>query len=204
MSLGKKGLLTLLIVIIGFLVTLVQTYSWPDAGKAQQDKAYEYDFQLNYWNEEIHKKFNILRASQVTPRLVSFKGKRIVNPKLFQDIKEYHFLIKELMRALKFKSKVSVNLLGDIVKLKEKGLKHVPEFTKISKDVEKFDNLLKEFDKRKKRLESFLPELVSSFRYEEEMSDDAKIELTNKQLELLLELFTDEALFITKRQIHLH
>lgn len=199
MRIGKKTLLTLLIIFTGFLITLVQTYTWPDAGKAKQDNAYEYDFQLNYWNEEVHKKFNNLRSSDVVQRLLSFEGERVVDPAFFRDIHEYHFLIKELMRVLKFKSKVSINLLGDIVQLSEKGLQHVPEMSKVSSDVEEFDYLLQEFDKREKRLETFLPELMSSFKYKENMSSDEKVELTVKQMDLFLELFTDEALFVTNK-----
>jgi len=198
LRIGKKTLLTLLIIFTGFLITLVQTYVWSDAGKTKQDKAYEYDFQLNYWNEEVHKKFNNLRASEVVLRLFSFEGKRVVDSSFFRDIHEYHFLIKELMRVLEFNIEVSINLLGDIVQLSEKGLQHIPESSKVSSDVKELDNLLKEFDKREKRLKTFLPELISSFQYEENMSSDEKVELTAKQMELLLELFTDETLFVTK------
>ncbi|QFU22695.1 hypothetical protein FM038_011365 [Shewanella eurypsychrophilus] len=199
MTIGKKSLLTLLIIFTGLLITFVQTFAWSDAGKSKQDKAYEYDFQLNYWNEEVHKKFNNLRSSEVVNRLLSFEGKRVVDSSFFLDIHEYHFLIKELMRVLKFKSKVSINLLGDIVQLNEKGLQHVPDMSKVSSDVQEFDTLLQEFDEREKRLETFLPELVSSFKYEENMSSDKKVELTVKQMELFLELYTDEALFVTQK-----
>ena len=199
LTIGKKSLLTLLIIFTGLLITFVQTFAWPDAGKSKQDKAYEYDFQLNYWNEEVHKKFDNLRSSEVVNRLLSYEGERVVDSRFFHDIHEYHFLIKELMRVLKFKSKVSINLLGDMVQLNEKGLQHVPEMSKVSSDVYEFDTLLQEFDEREKRLETFLPELVSSFKYEENMSSDKKVELTVKQMELFLELYTDEALFVTQK-----
>lgn len=198
LRIGKKTLLTLLTFITGFLITLIQTFAWEDAGKTKQDKAYQYDFQLNYWNEQIHQKFNNLRASEAVPRLLNFEGERVVDSNFFRDISEYHFLIKELMRVLKLKSNVSLNLLDDLIYLNEKGAQHVPDFSKVATDVKELENLLKEHHKREKRLNTFLPELISSFEYEGNLSSEKKIELSVKQIDLIMELYTDEALFVSK------
>ncbi|EHR7166280.1 hypothetical protein KUK86_004440 [Vibrio parahaemolyticus] len=198
MKLGKKTLLTILVIILGLAVSVVQAYFWTQAGRTKNSKVYEYEFQLDFWNEEIHKKFNSLRESGVGPRLAMIEGKRVVDSSYFSDIHQYHFLIKELMRALKFKSKVSINLLSDIVSLQDKGLQKVGNPEELVEKIKEFSDLLKEFEKRQQRLDSYLPELISSFEYDTKLSESEKVELTVKQINLLGELYTNEELFIKR------
>ena len=198
MVLGKKTLLTLLVIIVGLSVSIVEAYFWVEAGKSKDSKTYEYEFQLNYWNGEVHEKFNALRENGVVPRLTMFEGERVVNASFFRDIHEYHYLIKELMRPLEFSTMVSINLLNDIVKLQEKGLAHVPDYKALGDALEELSLLIQGFKKREDRLNSYLPELISAFEYDTDMKDSEKIELTVKQVKLLHELYSNEALFLKR------
>ncbi len=197
-KLEKKTRLAILVIMLGLAVSVVQAYFWTQAGKTKNSKAYEYEFQLDFWNEEIHKKFNSLVESGVGPRLAMIEGKRVVDSSYFSDIHQYHFLVKELMRALKFKSKVSINLLSDIVSLQDKGLQKVSNPEELVEKIKKFSDLLNEFEKRQQRLDSYLPELISSFEYDDKLSESEKVELTVKQVNLLGELYTNEELFIKR------
>ncbi|EJL7824876.1 hypothetical protein NM004_004523 [Vibrio parahaemolyticus] len=196
--LNKHLKLTILVLFTGVLATLIQTYVWVDAGKSKINKKYEYQFQLNYWNNEIYDKFQDVFSSEVANKILFFDGEKVVDKQFFEEIYTYHRLVKELIRPLEFNNQVAFNLLEDMAKISGKGFKNVPDFQVITQDVNEFSSLLDELKKRKERLETFLPELMSSFVYDENMNESKKVELTVKQLKLFKELLTDEALFVTK------
>ena len=53
MKLTKNTSFALMVIIIALLVSVVQSLIWTEAGKSKQSKVYEYEFQLDHWNEEI-------------------------------------------------------------------------------------------------------------------------------------------------------
>lgn len=195
-SLDKKTKLSLLVLIFGFLVTIVQTCFWVDAGKTKENKAYEYKFQLDIWNNEIHKNFNLIKESGVVPKLLLSKDGITLNDETMKNINEYHHLLKELLRALNFNSSVAIYLLNDISQMTGKVLINIEEPHKLIREIKDFSLLIESFKNREERLNSYYPELISAFNYNKEFNDTEKDELFKKQVSLLQELYSSDALFL--------
>ncbi|MEI8614905.1 hypothetical protein P4S54_15040 [Shewanella sp. PP-He15 brown] len=195
-SLDKKTKLSLLVLIFGFLVTIVQTCFWVDAGKTKENKAYEYKFQLDVWNNEIHKNFNLIKESGVVPKLLLSQDGIKLNDKTLKNINEYHYLLKELLRALNFNSSVAIYLLNDISQMTGKVLINIEEPHKLVEEIKNFSLLIESFKKREERLNSYYPELISAFNYNKELNDKEKDELFKKQVSLLQELYSSDELFL--------
>ncbi len=193
---SKKIQLTLLIIIFGLLVFCVQTYTWVDAGKSVANKSYAFSFQMNFWNEKVMEKFNRLRESGVTSRIMLSREDKTVDGRYLRDLAEYRHHLQEILRALEFNNNVSFQVLSEVVQLSRKGFRHVDSSEDIVKDIEKFQRLLEAYNKRVDRVGTFLPELTATFEYDDEMTDSERVNLTVKQLNLLNELYSSDELFL--------
>ncbi len=199
-KISKKVKLTLLIIISGLLVFCVQTYTWVDAGKSVEDKSYAYSFQMNFWNEKVREKFDLLAKSGVAPRVMLSKEKKTVNGHFLRDLVEYRYHLQEILRVLKFNNNVSFQVLGEITRLSDKGVGHVDDMAGIVKDVEKFQSMLEVYDKKADRIQTFLPELAATFEYNDDMTDSERVNLTVKQVKLLKELYSSDDLFLKRNK----
>jgi hypothetical protein len=188
-----------LLTFASTIIFIIQLYTWPDAGKEKINKFSEYSFQMNFWGEEIHNEFDLIRASESYSNISLQTGEKTVSLQFFQDIEEYHYQIVSLLRVLRLQGHVAINVMQDTLPLINKvaTLHGVDSIKKAKDDYEKFDQLLISYYEKVSEIEAFLPELMSTFDYKNmQLSEKEKVDLTIKQLKLLKQLYSSDNLFL--------
>jgi hypothetical protein len=181
------------------LIFLVQTHAYPNAGKNNISKFSEYSFQMSFWSEEIYDKFDLIKQSNSYKKLSLYGEQKTASKEFFDDIEEYHYQIKALLRVLKQHAGVAVNVMTDSQPLLTKagGKIGIEKLKIINENYEQFSKNLKIYNEKINEIENYIPELRSSFSYQDgNLSEDEKIELTIKQVILLQELYSSEHLFL--------
>jgi translation initiation factor 2 beta subunit (eIF-2beta)/eIF-5 len=200
LSIDAKTYIKIGIITFASAITfLVQTYVFPNAGKNNISKFSEYSFQMNYWSEEIHEKFDFIKYSHSYKNLSLYTGQKTVSKKFFDDIDEYHYQVKGMLRVLKRHAGVAVNTMGDSEPLlnKASGELGLEKLQLIHENYKEFDMHLAIYDEKLKTIEDYMPKLRDAFTYQgNSLSADDKIELTVKQIELLKSLYSNEDLFL--------
>lgn len=200
MSIDARTYIKVGIITFASAITfLVQTYLLPDAGKNEVSKFSEYSFQLDIWSEKIHEKFEFIKYSNSYKSLSLNTGQKTVNKEFFEHIDEYHFQIMGMLRVLNRHAGVAVNIMNDSEPLLSKAGDELglEKLQSIKKDYEDFYKNLNKYKEKINTIESYMPKLTDAFTYQgANLSDDDKIELTVKQIELLRLLYSSEDLFL--------
>jgi len=174
-----------------------QEVLFKDAGKTVESKAYTYSFQLNYWGEVLHQRIDSIRDSGAASRLIIGESKVTVNKQFFIDLYAYQREMKDVLRVLHNQSQIPFLILEDLEKMTAYGFETEEEAEQLVTTWTRFEELLNEYKQRAERLDTYLPELSAAFSGDyEKMSEDEKVELTVKQIELLKELYSSELLFM--------
>jgi translation initiation factor 2 beta subunit (eIF-2beta)/eIF-5 len=195
----KKYIKILFITFASVITFLVQIYAFPDAGKTNISKFSEYSFQMNYWSEEIHEKFDFIKYSHSYKNLSLYTGEKTVSKEFFDDIEEYHYQVKGMLRVLKRHSGVAVNTMGDTEPLLNKaaGELGVEKLKLVHDNYKEFERHLDIYDEKLKNIEDYIPKLRDAFTYQgKSLSEEDTVELSVKQIELLKSLYSSENLFL--------
>ncbi|MDN3379722.1 MULTISPECIES: hypothetical protein [unclassified Pseudoalteromonas] len=200
MSIDAKTFIKIgIITFASAIIFLIQTYVFPNAGKDDISKFSEYSFQMNYWSEEIHEKFDFIKYSHSYKNLSLYTGQKTVSKKFFDDIDEYHYQVKGMLRVLKRHAGVAVNTMGDSEPLLNKAGSELglEKLKLVHENYKELDKHLAIYYEKLKTIEDYMPELRDAFTYQgKSLSEDDKIELTVKQIELLKSLYSNEELFL--------
>ncbi|MEO3682436.1 hypothetical protein ABHN84_09050 [Shewanella vesiculosa] len=200
MSIDARTYIKIGIITFASAITfLVQTYVFPNSGEINISKFSEYSFQMNYWSEEIHEKFDFIKYSHSYKNLSLYTGQKTVSKKFFDDIDEYHYQVKGMLRVLKRHAGVAVKTMGDSEPLLNKagGELGLEKLKLVHEHYKEFDRHLAIYDEKLKTIEDYMPKLRNAFTYQDKnLSADDKIELTVKQIELLKSLYSNEDLFL--------
>ena len=190
------------IAIIAFASALtfwVQTDVYPNAGKNNISKFSAYSFQMNFWSEEIHDKFDLIKYSNSYKNLSLSTGQKTVSKEFFDNIEEYHYQVKAMLRVLKQHAGVAVNVMADSAKLLNKAGEKVgvEKLKLIHGNYKEFEGHLKVYNEKVNEIEKYIPELRDSFSYQGKiLTENDKVDLTIKQLDLLKSLYSSENLFL--------
>jgi len=153
----------LIAIFTSGLLSIVQLYVWPDAGKRLDNRRYIYSFQMNQWLQEVYTEFNLIRNSGTYRDISLVTGRKTITPDYFLKVAEYHYQIKQLLQILKYQGKVTAEVSSDIGFLLEGtddyNLLTQEQHRKITQNYKSFDILASKHFEIESEISAFEPEL---------------------------------------------
>lgn len=194
----KKHKLIVLSGILALLMYLFQNIYFPETTHPHENKISQYDFQLRYWSEALRKEFDNIEKSGVVDSVILSNNKKItISEKYLKDLDIYHRKMLHVLQILKNQYQIPLQITIDICSMSPLVLTTDSEMKEFTLEFNKLKDLIKEQERRIERLKNYSSELKSTlFIDANEMSEEQKANILNKQISLIIELYSSDNLFM--------
>lgn len=199
-----KRLINWRVLLMAAILSGVQLYLWPDAGKQIESRRYIYSFEMDQWLQEVYNSFNLIRGSGTYRDISLTTGAKTLTPEYLSNVEEYLYQVRQLLQALRYRGKVTADVMADINSLMGKEeVKYIDHAIKekITLDFKTFSELAHQQVKRENALAKFDPEWKKvSAGVHPDAGSQQKVTYEVQKINTLRKLYSDENLMITHFQ----
>lgn len=182
----------------------VQLYLWPDAGKQIESRRYIYSFEMDQWLQEVYNSFNLIRGSGTYRDISLTTGAKTLTPEYLANVEEYLYQVRQLLQVLRYRGKVTSDVMADINSLISKEeVKNIDQAIKekITLDFKTFSDLVRKQVDRETAISKFEPEWKKvTTGIHRDADAEQKVAYEIQKMDTLRKLYSDENLMVTHFQ----
>lgn len=199
-----KQLINWRVLLMAAILSGVQLYLWPDAGKQIESRRYIYSFEMDQWLQEVYNSFNLIRGSGTYRDISLTTGAKTLTPEYLANVEEYLYQARQLLQALRYRGKVTTDVMADINSLMSKeDVKIIDQAIreKITLDFKTFSELAHKQVARENAIAEFELEWRKvTAGIHQDADSQQKVAYEVQKINTLRKLYSDENLMVTHFQ----